>query len=86
MLFQRIVLSTNLKKIGKNLISDITITGRNPTLQHFFIRNGNTELHVSATFKLCGNVSNQVLAILSSIDTDALNKMAGLVSLWARSK
>ena len=50
----------------------------------FFIRNGNTELHVSATFKLCGNVSNQVLAILSSIDTDALNKMAGLVSLWAK--
>ena len=35
MLFQRIVLSTNLKKIGKNLISDITITGRNPTLRHF---------------------------------------------------
>ena len=85
MLFQRIVLSTNLKKIGKNLISDITITGRNPTLRHFLYVT-ETQLHVPATFKLCGNVSNQVLAILSSIDTDALNKMAGLVSLWARSK
>ena len=36
MLFQRIVLSTNLKKIGKILISDITITGRIPRYGIFY--------------------------------------------------